>query len=137
MQAHKISWRVGFLRAWVLLAVLWIIGYSIMAWPSMMSKFNLSRMSDGELLSLAYNRCVEESTPRPPEGFVLDKCLKLQKEGNVKIEQQQQWGGGESYAEQSYRVVRALVLPDLGLVVAPPLFLLLVGGSLWLGSQWV
>jgi hypothetical protein len=59
--------------------------------------------------------------PPPPEGFYTAECLERLKANSRAFEN---WGGGDGYVEQGYRVAGVLDLPFL---IAPPIFLLLLG----------
>jgi hypothetical protein len=91
-------------------------------------------MSDTELLSQLVECKLPAGLPPPPKGFYLEDCLKrLHLDGRTL----EGWGGGDSYAEQSFRVIRAL-LPTLALLLIPPICALLLGASIgWVFSGFV
>ena len=43
---RAINWRAGFLRAWVLVSVIWAIGWSVVVLPGAEKKLRIARMSD-------------------------------------------------------------------------------------------
>jgi hypothetical protein len=79
-----------------------------------------------ELRSSYYEKCrSEKDTP-------LDDCI-----NRVDPESEdtpKSWSSGDSYAAQSFRVARA-ILPWLGIVLMPPLLLLLLGASVRWGFR--
>jgi hypothetical protein len=85
-------------------------------------------MTDAELMT-ALDLCrLPPGVPPPPKGFYLEECLRALTENGRTVET---WGGGDSYAEEAFRVVRAF-LPDLGVLLLPPFCVLLLGVTIWL-----
>jgi hypothetical protein len=70
------NWRAAFLRAWVLVSVIWVIGWSVVVLPGAEKKLRIARMSDAELMSQIDECQLPPGVPPPPGNFVLDECLK-------------------------------------------------------------
>ncbi len=122
------NWRAG-LRAWILVSVIWVIGWSVAVLPGAKKKLRIARMSDAELMSRIDECQLPPGVPPPPEHLVLDECLKRLNLARGSFEH---WGAGDDYTEQAVRVVRAFV-PELTFLFVPPFCLLLLGAML----RWV
>jgi hypothetical protein len=118
------NWRLGFFRAWVLISVVWVIGWAFIYLPGAGSKIAKARMSNAEIMS-NLDEC-KPFVPPPPEGFYLVECLNRLAEYGRQIER---WGGGDAPTEQAFRVTRAFLL-ELGILFIAPFCLLL-------GFGWV
>jgi len=97
-----------------------MIGSGIAGWPIVLERITLARMSSAELRSMYYDKCRSEL------DIALDDCIKRvnpESEDTPKL-----WGGGDRFAARSFRVARTF-LPWLGLLLVPPLLLLLLGAS--------
>lgn len=112
---RAINWRAGFLRAWVLVSVIWVIGWSFAVLPGAEKKLRIARMSDAELMSQIDECQLPPGVPPPPGNLVLDECLKRLNLARGSFEH---WGGGDNYTEQAVRVARAFV-PELAFLFVP------------------
>ena len=120
---RTIDWRARFLRAWFLISVLWVIGWSVAVLPGAEKKLRIARMSDAELMSQIDECQLPPGVPPPPGNFILDEC---QKRLNLARGSFEHWGGGDDYTEQAVRVARAFLL-ELAFLFVPPLCLLVLG----------
>jgi hypothetical protein len=113
------NWRRGFFRTWVLVSFIWLIVWAFTFLRGAENKIGIARMSNAELVA---EYCKSpRGVPPPPEGFYTAECLERLKANSRAFEN---WGGGDGYVEQGYRVAGVLDLPFL---IAPPIFLLLLG----------
>jgi hypothetical protein len=132
---HRINWQTGLLRVWTVLSVLWLIGCASVGLVQSGHKLTLARMSDIALVSYL---CADEAAkmvPPPPPGFIPDTCIK--KYGRHDTWRVGEWGSGDSYGEQAFRVSRAFA-PELVLLFAPPVVLLLLGMTIvWVARGFV
>src|SRR5262245_41387164 len=55
--AGFMNWRRGSFRAWLVASALWVLGCSLLMWPSIESAYYLDLLSDKELLVLV---CLEK-----------------------------------------------------------------------------
>jgi hypothetical protein len=129
--AGEMNWRRGFFRIWLLASILWILGIAAAFWTDAAKQFELARLSDEELISQRYPVCRQLPNP-PPKGFILDECADaLQKAGInpfdvYDIAELRRWGRGNSYVEQSMRMI-SVAPPMLALLLGPPFCILLFG----------
>jgi hypothetical protein len=125
------NWRAAFLRAWVLVSVIWVIGWSVVVLPDAEKKLRIARMSDAELMSQIDECQLPPGVPPPLGNLVLDECLKRLNLARGSFEH---WGGGDDYTEQAVRVARAFLL-ELAFLFGPPLFIV-VRGYCWTALGW-
>lgn len=115
------NWRRGFFRAWLLISVIWVVIWAVVFLPGAESKIAMASLSDAELMAKLDECKLPPGVPPPPQGFILDKCLKRVGQDGRTVER---WGGGNEATERAYRVVSAL---DLPILIGPPVCLLLFG----------
>jgi len=113
------NWRLGFFRAWVLISIVWVIGWAFIFLPGVENKIAIARLSDAALVA-RLSECTKKKS---------DDCLERLSQD---VRTVTQWGGGDNPTEQAFRITRAF-LPELGFLFIPPLCLLLLGA----GIGWV
>jgi hypothetical protein len=64
----RMNWRRGFFRAWVLISIIWAVGWSafVLSNAEMERRVRFARMSNAELFEVACR------TPDMPRGYFLD-----------------------------------------------------------------
>jgi hypothetical protein len=105
----------------VVAPLIWLICWGVVVWSTKGQELKLARLSDAELQSIIDAECKLRVRP--------DECPKATEREGVEVKN---WGGGDGYSEQAYRVGSRL-LPDLAILFGPPISLLLLGS----GVAWV
>ena len=96
------NWRRGLFRTWILVSIIWVVGWAITTLPAAKSKIEMAPASDVEIML--------PDVGTPPKHFYLNNVLaQLGREGRM--------------------VIRAanLLLPELTILIAAPVSLLLFG----------
>src|SRR5262245_52842626 len=114
------NWRLEFFSAWVLISIVWVIGWAFIFLPGVENKIAIARLSDAALVAR-----LSECTKKKYDSSCLERL-------SQDVRTVTQWGGGDNPTEQAFRITRAL-LPELGILFIPPLGLLLLGA----GVAWV
>src|SRR5262249_28674649 len=107
------NWRLGFFRAWVLISIVWVIGWAFISLPGVENKIAIAGWGDAAL-GARRSECTKKKS---------DDCLERLSQD---VRTVTQWGGGDNPTEQAFRIPRAF-LPELGFLPIPPLCLLLLG----------
>jgi hypothetical protein len=124
------NWRRGCFRTWLVASALWVLGCSLLMWPSIESRYYLDLLSAKELMSLwctqslglpdstkAEERVFLECEKKFPERFPPSTRASLLKD--------------ENFAEQSVSVAKVVFSSGVWLwMLAPPLVVLVLGASI-------